>query len=260
MLRSSAILLARRSRAAAELASQVGVNCDGGLPRRVGIGGPSGFLPTPHLTNPRSSALPTPPQGTRGLAEAAGKQVTLPPQYGIPGRYAAALYLAAAKGNQLDKVEKELAQISSLLAESSEFAAFVADPSLPTGTRVEGLGAVLKKMGASDITKRFIDVVLENNRSNELSKILEKFGDITAEQKGQVKAVVTTAEGLGRAEAEQITAGLKKMLSAGQSLVLEERVDPSIISRIVVDIGDKHVDMSVLSRVRKLQQIVRDAV
>ena len=72
--------------------------------------------------------------------------------------------------------------------------------------------------------------------------------------------MVTTAEGLDRTEIEQITAGLKKMLATGQSLVLEEKVDPSIISGIIVDIGDKHVDMSVLSRVRKLQQIVRDAV
>jgi len=199
-------------------------------------------------------------QGVRGLAEAAGKDIKLPPQYGIPGRYAAALYLAAAKGNQLEKVEKELAQISSLMAESKEFSGFVSDPSLPSHVRVEGLDAVLKKMGASDITKRFIDVVLENNRVDELSKILEKFGDISSEQKGQVKAAVTTAEGLTRAEVEQIQTGLKKMLAPGQSLVLEEKIDPSIISGIIVDIGDKHVDMSVLSRVRKLQQIVRDAV
>ena len=196
----------------------------------------------------------------RGLAEVAGKEVKLPPQYGISGRYAAALYMAAAKGNQLDKVEKELAQITSLMTESKEFSNFVADPSLPSATRVEGLNAVLSKMGASDITKRFIDVVLENNRSKELEKIIGKFADIAAEQKGQVKAVVTTAEGLDRTEIEQITAGLKKMLATGQSLVLEEKVDPSIISGIIVDIGDKHVDMSVLSRVRKLQQIVRDAV
>lgn len=199
-------------------------------------------------------------QGVRGLAEAAGKDVKLPPQYGIPGRYAAALYLAAAKGNQLDKVEKELGQITSLMAESKDFNNFVSDPSLPSQTRIEGLNAVLNKMGASDITKRFIDVVVENNRVQQLEKIIGKFGDIASEQKGQVKAVVTTAEGLDRAEVEQIQAGLKKMLATGQSLVLEEKVDPSIISGIIVDIGDKHVDMSVLSRVRKLQQIVRDAV
>lgn len=168
--------------------------------------------------------------------------------------------MAAVKANQLDKVQKEVAQIAGLMKDSKDFSNFVSDPSLPSDARTEGLHAVLGKMGASDITKRFIDVVVENNRADDLAKIVEKFGDIAAEQKGQVKAMVTTAEGLDRADIDQLQNGLKKMLNPGQTLVLEEKIDPSIISGIVIDIGDKHVDMSVLSRVRKLQQIVRDAV
>jgi F-type H+-transporting ATPase subunit O len=199
-------------------------------------------------------------QGARCFAQAVEKDVKLPPQYGIPGRYAAALYAAAVKASALDKVEKELAQISGLMTDSKDFRNFVLDPSVPSETRVEGLNAILGKMGASDVTKRFVDVVIENNRIHELGRILEKFGDIAAEQKGQVKAVVTTAQGLERSEVEQIQVGLKKMLAPGQSLILEEKIDPSIISGVIIDIGDKHVDMSVLSRVRKLQQIVRDAI
>lgn len=199
-------------------------------------------------------------QGSRALAQAAPQEVSLPPQYGIPGRYAAALYMAAVKGGSLSAVEKELSQISTLLSDSKDFKAFVTDPSLPSGTRTQGLHAVLNKMGACDITKRFVDVVVENNRMVDLQDMVAKFADIAAEQRGQVKAVVTTAEGLGRAEMEQIQVGLKKMLQPGQSLALEEKIDPSIISGVVIDIGDKHIDMSVLSRVRKLQQIVRDAV
>ena len=199
-------------------------------------------------------------QGLRGLAAAAEKEIVIPPQYDIPGRYAAALYMAAVKANALDKVQKEVSQIAGLMTDSKDFSAFVADPSLTSMARTEGLHAVLGKMGASEITKRFVDVVVENNRIEELSKIVDRFGDIASEQKGQVKAMVTTAEGLEKAEIEQLQNGLKKMLSPGQTLVLEEKIDPSIISGIVIDIGDKHMDMSVLSRVKKLQQIVRDAV
>lgn len=199
-------------------------------------------------------------QGARGVAQAAEKEVKLPPQYGIPGRYAAALYMAAVKGNQLDKVQKELAQLQTLMADSKEFSAFVSDPSIPTETRFTGLNAVLSKMGASEITKRFVDIVVENNRAGEFQKILDKFSDIVSDQKGQIKAVITTAEGLSRTETEEIQTGLKKILSPGQTLALEEKIDPSIISGIIIDIGDKHVDLSVLSRVKKLQQIIREAV
>ena len=50
------------------------------------------------------------------------------------------------------------------------------------------------------------------------------------------------------------------MLKAGQKLSLQESVDPSIIGGVILSMGDKFVDMSILARVKKLQQIVRDAV
>jgi hypothetical protein len=42
------------------------------------------------------------------------------------------------------------------------------------------------------------------------------------------------------------------------SLMLQ--VDPAIIGGVILSMGDKYVDLSILARVKKLQQIVRDAV
>jgi F-type H+-transporting ATPase subunit O len=67
-------------------------------------------------------------------------------------------------------------------------------------------------------------------------------------------------QGLSREEIEEIQRGLQPTLKAGQRLRLEEQVDPSIIGGVILSIGDKYVDMSILARVKKLQQIVRDAV
>ena len=67
-------------------------------------------------------------------------------------------------------------------------------------------------------------------------------------------------QGLSREEAEEIQRGLQPMLKAGQKLSLQESVDPSIIGGVILSMGDKFVDMSILARVKKLQQIVRDAV
>ncbi|EFN55000.1 hypothetical protein CHLNCDRAFT_35784 [Chlorella variabilis] len=199
-------------------------------------------------------------QGARGLAQAAEKEVKLPPQHGIPGRYAAALYMAALKTDSLQKVEGELSQVSSLMAESKDFNAFVGDPSVPRAVKVDGLNSILTKMGATDITKNFVGLLSANNRLSELGKILGKFEEIAADQRGEVKAVVTTAEGLSPQEMEEIQRGLQPLLKPGQKLSLEEQVNPSIIGGVILSMGDKYVDMSILARVKKLQQIVRDAV
>eukprot|EP00887_Chlorella_sp_A99_P007707 scaffold20.g7707.t1 len=193
--------------------------------------------------------------GSRGLAEAAGKEIKLPPQHGVAGRYAAALYMAAVKANKLDGVEGELEQVATLLSESADFAGFINDPSVPTRAKTEGLNAVLSKLGASDITSNFVGLLTDNNRLGELPRILDKFEEIAAEQRGEVRAVVTTAEGLSMEEKDEVARGLKQLLKPGQTLALEEKVDPTIIGGVVIDIGDKHVDLSILSRVKKLQQI-----
>lgn len=80
----------------------------------------------------------------------------LPPQHGVPGRYAAALYMAAVKTDSLGKVESELSNVAALMSESKDFAAFVADPSVPRTTKIDGLNSILSKMGATDITKNFV--------------------------------------------------------------------------------------------------------
>jgi F-type H+-transporting ATPase subunit O len=38
------------------------------------------------------------------------------------------------------------------------------------------------------------------------------------------------------------------------------QVDPSIIGGVIIDMADKHVDMSILSRIRRLQQLIRETV
>lgn len=199
-------------------------------------------------------------RGARGFAQAAEKEVKLPPQHGIAGRYAAALYMAAVKSDTLSKVESELSSVAQLMSESKDFSTFIADPSVPRNTKLDGLDAVLSKMGASEITKNFVGLLSANNRLVELGKIVGKFEEIAAEQRGEVKAMVTTAEGLSADEVEEIKRGLQPLLKPGQKLTLEEVVDPSIIGGVILSLGDRYVDMSILARVKKLQQIVRDAV
>lgn len=38
------------------------------------------------------------------------------------------------------------------------------------------------------------------------------------------------------------------------------QVDPQIMGGMVVDIGDKHIDMSISSRVKKIQQLVMQTI
>lgn len=178
------------------------------------------------------------------------------PVHGTAGRYAAALYMAGAKADKLDEIEEDLDQINDAAEESEEFRNFLKDPSIPKQSKQEALDAVLDGLKVSDLTKNFFGVLTENNRLSEYMKISTTFDELLAAARGEVVATITTAEALPEADLEEISDGLLDLLEDGQELLVQEQVDPSIIGGIVIDIGDKHIDLSISSRIKKIQQLV----
>lgn len=71
------------------------------------------------------------------------------------GKYASALFVAAAKAKQLDVVGKELEQLEQLIKSNAEFRTFLKDPVIPPAVKRKGLEEFFKGAGASDITVNF---------------------------------------------------------------------------------------------------------
>lgn len=104
-------------------------------------------------------------QGLRPFA-AEAHEVVLPPQFSVPGRYAAALYMAASKAGDLDSVTKELSQMAGLLQQSDDFRQFVTDPTVGQNVKIEGLSGVMDGLGATETTKNFFGAgVVEGSRN-----------------------------------------------------------------------------------------------
>lgn len=53
---------------------------------------------------------------------------------------------------------------------------------------------------------------------------------------------------------------LQKFLKSNETLQLTAKVDPALIGGMVVSIGDKYVDMSVASKVKKYTELISAAV
>lgn len=53
---------------------------------------------------------------------------------------------------------------------------------------------------------------------------------------------------------------LKAFAKKGENIILEMKVDPSIIGGMIVSIGDKYVDMSIASKIKKYSTLIQAAV
>ncbi|KAK9907612.1 hypothetical protein WJX75_006992 [Coccomyxa subellipsoidea] len=195
----------------------------------------------------------------RTFAEAPLQEPTVP-THGIHGRYAFALFQAGLKAGDLDKIDKDLQQVEKLAESNPMFAQFLRDPSVPKKEKVTALEEILGKIQVSKTTQSFFEVLAENNRLNEVPKIVTTFEELVVSARGQVKATITTAQKLAANELAEIKKGLDGYLKKGQSLLLDQKVEPAIIGGVIIDIGDKHIDLSINTRIKKIQQLLMETV
>jgi F-type H+-transporting ATPase subunit O len=183
-----------------------------------------------------------------------GKQVTLPIQlYGLHARYANALYSAAVKADTLTKVETDLNTVKDMLTNVPKLRTYLRNPIVKRSEKVQDLNKMTA--GMSDVTRGFFTVLAENGRLSDLDGIMATFSKLMDAERGVVKAMVTSAEPLAPAQIKQLETQLTStFLEKGQTIKLETRVEPSILAGLQVQVGDKFIDLSVVSRLNAVSK------
>lgn len=169
--------------------------------------------------------------------------------HGLAARYANATYSAASKAGKLEQVEAELLALQATAAKSPEFSAFLNNPLIPRDTKAK---EVTKLTGGkfSDLTTNLLTTLAGNARLSELSKVTSTFERLMQAKRGQVDAVLITAEKISDAQAKAIADAVMKGRGGGkQKVVMKTKVDPSIVGGIQVQIGDEFLDLSVKNQV-----------
>lgn len=59
------------------------------------------------------------------------------------------------------------------------------------------------------------------------------------------------------ADKSELQSTLKLFAKKGENILLTTKVDPSIIGGMIVSVGDKYVDMSVASKIKKYTDLLQ---
>jgi len=180
--------------------------------------------------------------------------------FGLEGRYATALYSAASKQKQLNEVEKDLKEIQTLVKKKGKFMDYLLSPSFKRMEKKELLSSTLAKTKASKLTGNLLGLLAENGRLSKLEGIATAYSTIMAAHRGEIQCNVTTAKALDGPLQQELEAALKSFVKSGQSILITTTVDPSIIGGLIVSIGDKYVDMSTASKIKKYSDIIQTAI
>jgi F-type H+-transporting ATPase subunit O len=176
--------------------------------------------------------------------------------FGIDGRYATALYSAATKQKTLEVVEKDLIKFQNAVQSDSKLREFIKNPTVKRAVKVDILKSITGQISLNPEASNLLQLLAENGRLKNVDKVIDAFKLIMAAHRGEITCEVVTARELDAAQKQKLEAVLKTFVKSKETIFLTARVDPGIIGGMVVSIGDRYVDMSVASKIKKYKEIL----
>jgi len=166
----------------------------------------------------------------------------------LAGRYAAALFQAAAAKGEEQKVQADLGSAHKLLLDAM---AALRHPRVPPSSKKKLVHDALgDKVGAT--TLAFLDLLVDKKRFDLMIMVSAVYAKLAAEKRGAAKAHVRTAAALSADAQQQLVAKLKKF--TGKEIELDVKEDPELIGGITVKIGDWVLDSSLRGQLRRLKE------
>lgn len=165
-------------------------------------------------------------------------------------RYARALFELAQERQLLEKVRQELHSFLATLEENESFADFFRSPE---HSRADKHAAVTKifKERYSPIFFNFLLILVQKGRHHAVPAIVRAFDAFYDQFARRTRALAITAVPLDTKLAADLQARLSKSLN--KHVDLENKVDPTILGGIVLNIEGKVLDSSVKQQLERLR-------
>jgi F-type H+-transporting ATPase subunit delta len=175
--------------------------------------------------------------------------------HGLAGRYALAIFELAQEENALASVDRDFATLKELIGGSADLRRLVRAPVFDSDEQAKGMNAILHRLEAAPLTRRFVLLLTSKRRLFALVPIIDAFAKLVAQERGEISAEVTSARPLNGGEVAELKQILKSKL--GRDARLDAKVDPSLLGGLVVKVGSRMIDSSLRTKLNGLRAAMR---
>ncbi|KAF5860636.1 ATP synthase F0 subcomplex subunit OSCP atp5, partial [Aspergillus alliaceus] len=171
-------------------------------------------------------------------------------------------YTASAKSANLEQTSKAIAALGETLKADRKLTSLISAPTLTSSDKSQIVQELHKLTGdKGDVVKNFLQTLAENNRLGLLEGVCEKFATLMGAHRGEIELNITSAQDLDKKSITRIEKAVSQsQLSQGKKLKVVTKVDPDLVGGLVVEIGDRTIDLSVSSKIAKLNKALTDAL
>ena len=170
----------------------------------------------------------------------------------VARRYAKALIDLAARDDRVVDIGEQLRQHRDLLRQHAELQSVLWHPSIAVDVKHHILTRILERSQPVPLLRNFLVLLLEKDRLRQLDLICEHYEQMANARLRRVVAQVTTAVALGPDQQHAVLQKLEEVTQ--QDVLLETRLDPSILGGLVVRINHTVLDGSLRGQLARLRQ------
>src|ERR1700756_752012 len=167
----------------------------------------------------------------------------------VATRYAKSIIDLAQEKKALEEIRNDMELFSQTLKASHELQAVLANPIIGHARKIRVLEAIFGKK-INKVTDSFFKIMVNKSRAGILFETSKEFINQYNIIKHISRAYVTTAAPISEENRKAIKAELEA--ATGGIIELHSKVDKDLIGGFVLTIGDRQVDTSISTSLRKL--------
>lgn len=168
----------------------------------------------------------------------------------VARRYAAAFFAIAQEKDELGRFEHELDLIVGTIKSNPEMERLFTHR-LVTPADKKAMVKDLFAGQVSPVTVNFINLLIDKRREGHLENILKQFVEMANAARNITDASVISAIELSYEDQKSLQERLTKI--TGKNIRLKTSVDPKLIGGIVIRVGDRILDGSIIKRLYSLK-------
>ncbi|MET8651178.1 MULTISPECIES: F0F1 ATP synthase subunit delta [Nocardia] len=161
-----------------------------------------------------------------------------------------ALLESAADSGRLDAVEDELFRLGRIVSDNPDLEQALSDRAKPASAKRELLAGLLTGK-VEPITLTLAEQVVTRQRGG-IDTSFDELADLAAGRRDQIVAHAHAAIALTTQQRERLAASLGRIY--GKPVTVHVQVDPSLLSGLVVRVGDDVIDGSAIGRLERLRR------
>ncbi|MET0402163.1 MAG: ATP synthase F1 subunit delta [Cystobacter sp.] len=171
----------------------------------------------------------------------------------IARRYARALLDVATETGRADAVSEQVSTFANLLADNRELADILYNPAYTREQRTRVVEALIQASGPVEpVLANTLRLLVDRNRLVYLPDIARLYRDMADAQAGRLRGHVTSAVPLSLDTVQKLSATLQTLTQ--RNVVLEPRVDPSVIGGVAAQVGSLLYDGTLRTQLEQMRR------